>query len=156
MLDTEMILRDIDLDEEELDPIYMALCTAFSLQRVTSKRHYERAIKILIRLTEYSQTSLISPAEKKQVLKYADALGLLVEDYETSRYSRIGKGVSGAHVLEHLMQEHGLRQVDLRRELGGQSVVSEILSGARSFNLAQIRALARRFKVSPTVFFDSD
>jgi HTH-type transcriptional regulator/antitoxin HigA len=49
------------------------------------------------------------------------------------------------------MQQHGLRQGDLP-EIGSQGVVSEILSGRRELNIRQIRALARRFGVSPATF----
>jgi HTH-type transcriptional regulator/antitoxin HigA len=39
--------------------------------------------------------------------------------------------------------------------MGGESVVSEILSGKRKMNLSHIEALSRRFHVSPAVFFSS-
>jgi len=59
--------------------------------------------------------------------------------------------VRGAEMLRFLMEEHGLAQSDLP-EIGSQGVVSEILNGKRELNVRQIRALARRFKVSPAVF----
>lgn len=37
-------------------------------------------------------------------------------------------------------------------EIGSQGVVSEILNGKRELNVRQIRALADRFHVSPSVF----
>jgi len=37
-------------------------------------------------------------------------------------------------------------------EVGSQGVVSEVLSGKRELNVRQIRALAKRFHVSPAVF----
>jgi HTH-type transcriptional regulator/antitoxin HigA len=58
---------------------------------------------------------------------------------------------SGAEMLQFFMEEHGLAQSDLP-EIGSQGVVSEILSGKRKLNLRQVRALAERFHVSPTVF----
>ncbi|OGB26212.1 MAG: transcriptional regulator [Burkholderiales bacterium RIFCSPLOWO2_02_FULL_57_36] len=48
--------------------------------------------------------------------------------------------------LAFLMEQHGLRQSDLP-EIGGQSVVSEVLSGKRQLNLRQTQALAKRFFV---------
>jgi len=50
------------------------------------------------------------------------------------------------------MDEHGLTQADLRSELGGQPVVSEILNGKREINARQAKALAARFHVSPAAF----
>ena len=54
-------------------------------------------------------------------------------------------------VLRFLMDEHGLTQSDLS-EVGSQSVISDILRGKRVLNVRQIRALAKRFQVSPAVF----
>lgn len=55
--------------------------------------------------------------------------------------------------LSYIMEMHGLKQTDLGEELGGQSVVSEILNGKRELNIRQIRSLSERFHVSPAVFF---
>ena len=60
---------------------------------------------------------------------------------------------SPADVLRFLLERHGLRQRDVAAELGGESVVSEVLSGKRKLNTAQIEQLSRRFRVSPAVFF---
>jgi HTH-type transcriptional regulator/antitoxin HigA len=49
------------------------------------------------------------------------------------------------------MGEHGLTQSDVP-EIGSQSVVSEVLRGKCELNIRQIRALAKRFQVSPAVF----
>lgn len=54
-------------------------------------------------------------------------------------------------LLRELMTEYGLRQCDLP-EVGGQSVVSEVLSGKRALNLRQVQALAKRFSVPMEVF----
>jgi HTH-type transcriptional regulator / antitoxin HigA len=56
-------------------------------------------------------------------------------------------------VLRFLIEQHGLRQRDLARELGGESVVSEMLSGKRKLNAVHIEQLSKRFHVSPAVFF---
>lgn len=56
-----------------------------------------------------------------------------------------------ASMLKFLMDQHGLKQRDLR-EIGTQGVVSEILSGKRPLNLRQAKALAARFAVSIDVF----
>ena len=50
------------------------------------------------------------------------------------------------------MEERGLRQTDLDEELGGQSILSAILSGKRALNARQVKALAKRLKGSPAVF----
>jgi HTH-type transcriptional regulator / antitoxin HigA len=47
--------------------------------------------------------------------------------------------------------EYSLSQSDLP-EIGSQGVVSEIINGKRELNIRQIRALAKRFNVTPGVF----
>lgn len=54
-------------------------------------------------------------------------------------------------MLRFLMEEHDLAQSDLS-EVGSQGIVSEILNGKRELNVRQIRALAKRFHVSPAAF----
>jgi HTH-type transcriptional regulator/antitoxin HigA len=78
-----------------------------------------------------------------------DTLGTLMHAYEADHHAI--PDCTGSDILHFLMDEHGLTQSDLP-EVGSQGVVSEVLSGKRSLNVRQIRALARRFHVSPAVF----
>lgn len=78
-----------------------------------------------------------------------DTLGTLLHVYE-EKYHPMPES-SGVTMLRFFMEEHGLTQSDLP-EVGSQGVVSEILNGKRELNLRQIRALAKRFGVSPAVF----
>lgn len=78
-----------------------------------------------------------------------DTLGTLVHAWE-ERHVPIPKA-SPRKVLAYLMEEHGLKQQDLK-EVGTQGIVSEVLAGKRELNVRQIRRLARRFGVSPAVF----
>ena len=51
------------------------------------------------------------------------------------------------------MDQHGLRQSDLP-EIGNQSVISQILSGARKLDLRQVKAISKRFGISPNVLIE--
>ena len=78
-----------------------------------------------------------------------DILGTLIEDYENKHVPEpVGDPISS---LKHFMAEHNLKQSDLS-EIGSQGVVSEILNGKRQLNITQIKALSKRFNVSPAVF----
>ncbi len=55
-------------------------------------------------------------------------------------------------VLQFLMDQHGLKQGDLK-EIMPQSVVSEIFHGKRKLNRGQIEKLAKKFEISPATFF---
>jgi HTH-type transcriptional regulator/antitoxin HigA len=82
-----------------------------------------------------------------------ELLTLLIERYEAENYKL--PEASPADVLRFLISQHGLRQRDLAEDLGGESVVSEVLSGKRRLNAAHIEQLSKRFRVSPSVFFPS-
>ncbi|MCZ7627215.1 MAG: hypothetical protein C3F12_00295 [Candidatus Methylomirabilota bacterium] len=51
------------------------------------------------------------------------------------------------------MGQHELSQYDLAKELGGQSVVSQILRGKRRLTREHIERLSKRFRVSPATFY---
>lgn len=91
----------------------------------------------------------IGTNEKHALYGLLDTLGTLIRAYEEKHYPM--PDVSGAEMLRYFMEEHDLRQTDLS-EIGSQGVVSEILNGTRELNVRQIRALAKRFHVSPAVF----
>jgi HTH-type transcriptional regulator/antitoxin HigA len=78
-----------------------------------------------------------------------ETIGNLIENYEDRKYKI--KEASPVDALKYLMQEHGLKQSDLK-EIGSQGVVSEILTGKRMLNLEQIKKISNRFHVSPLVF----
>jgi HTH-type transcriptional regulator/antitoxin HigA len=78
-----------------------------------------------------------------------ETLGSLIESYESQHVPELsGNPIS---TLKALMKEHGLKQADMK-EIGSQGVASEVLSGKRPLNSRQIKALSKRFGVSPAVF----
>ena len=87
--------------------------------------------------------------EQHPLYTLLDTLGTLLHAYEEQHHPI--PECSGVEVLRFLMEEHALTQSDLS-EVGSQGVVSDILRGKRELNLRQIRALAKRFHVSPAVF----
>jgi HTH-type transcriptional regulator / antitoxin HigA len=78
-----------------------------------------------------------------------DTLGTLMHSYEEQHHPV--PECRGGDVLRFLIEEHGLTQSALP-EVGSQGVVSEVLRGKRELNVRQVRALAKRFHVSPAVF----
>jgi len=100
--------------------------------------------KALYRLTS-------EPRPTAAQVEAIELLTLLVERYEEEHYAV--PQASPADVLRFLLDQHGLKQRDLAANLGGESVVSEVLSGKRKLNAAHIEQLSRRFHVSPAVFF---
>ena len=111
---------------------------------IRNEGEYNAAIKRLNELLDE-----IGDNEKHPLYSLLDTLGTLVHAYEEEHYPIPDS--TGSEVLHFLMEEHGLTQSELP-EAGSQGVVSEILNGKRELNVRQIRALAKRFKVSTAVF----
>jgi HTH-type transcriptional regulator/antitoxin HigA len=89
--------------------------------------------------------------EDHPLVDLLDVVGLLIAQYDQENGPRI-EAASPQDVLKFLMDQHGLKQSDLRKEIGTQGVVSEVLAGSRKINVRQAKALAQRFGVSPAVF----
>jgi HTH-type transcriptional regulator / antitoxin HigA len=111
---------------------------------IRNEHEYDLAIERLNRLLDEVGTD-----EQHPLYTLLDTLGTLIHAYEEEHHPI--PDCSGADVLRFLMEEHGLTQSDLP-EIGSQGVISEILRGKRELNVRQIRALAKRFHVSPGVF----
>ena len=109
-----------------------------------SEAEYDRQVSFLDSLLEE-----VGEDEGHPLASLIETVGSLVETYEAANLPE-PEG-SPAEVLKYLMEEHGVRQGDLP-EIGSQGVVSEILSGKRSLNTRQVKALSTRFGVSPAVF----
>src|SRR6266508_5937805 len=119
--------------------------TAISpLLSIRSENEYDLAVDRLNRLLDEVATD-----EQHPLYTLLDTLRTLIHAYEEEHHPI--PECSGAEVLRFLMEEHDLTQSDLP-EIGSQGVVSEILRGKRELNVRQIRALAKRFHVSPAVF----
>ena len=109
-----------------------------------NEREYDQAVKRLNSLIDEIGTN-----EQHLLYDLLDTLGTVIHAYEEKHHPM--PRCSGAEMLRFLMEEHGMTQSDLP-EIGSQGVVSEILSSKRELNVRQIRALAKRFQVSPAVF----
>ncbi len=142
----ETIKQDVKGSHQKVSPIYIALVEVFPLQPISSRSQHELALKIVEKLITHTNEEK-HPDDGVEL--YLKTLVELVGDYERVRYA---PKTSGEEVLAYLMELQGLNQSDLSNELGGQPVVSQILKGKRDLNLRQIKALAKRFKVSPEVF----
>jgi len=112
---------------------------------IRSEEDYKRAVERLDQLLDE-----VGDDERHPLFEFLEVLGTLIESYEQDHVKI--PDVTGREVLKFLMEEHDLTQRDLP-EVGSQGVVSEILRGTRELNARQIKALSKRFRVSPAVFF---
>ncbi len=130
------------LEKPELKQVLPAVGEGLSIR---TEADYDRAVAMLDRLLDE-----VGDDEKHPLFNFLEVLGTLIESYEDD-HLHIPKS-SPQDVLRFLMEQSNLKQSDLP-EIGTQSVVSEILSGKRALNARQMKALSKRFGVSPAVFF---
>jgi HTH-type transcriptional regulator/antitoxin HigA len=110
--------------------------------------HNDKEYKKLVSFLD-SVIDEVGEAETHPLASLMETLGSLIESYESQHVPELlGDPL---YTLKALMKEHGLKQADMK-EIGSQGVVSEVLSGKRSLNSRQIKALSKRFAVSPAVF----
>jgi HTH-type transcriptional regulator/antitoxin HigA len=126
---------------QELQQHWTAVSPLLSIR---NEHEYDLAIEHLNRLLDE-----IGSDEQHPLYTLLDTLGTLIHAYEEEHHPL--PECSGVDMLRFLMEEHGLTQSDLP-EVGSQGVVSDLLRGKRELNIRQIRALATRFHVSPSVF----
>jgi HTH-type transcriptional regulator / antitoxin HigA len=113
---------------------------------IRNERDYARMQSLLDELLQE-----VGDDEDHPLADLLDVVGLLIAQYDQETGPRI-EAANPQDVLKFLMDQHGLKQSDLRKEIGTQGVVSEILSGSRKINVRQAKALGKRFGVSPVVF----
>jgi HTH-type transcriptional regulator / antitoxin HigA len=126
---------------QELQTHWTAVSPLLSIR---NEHEYDLAVERLNRLLDE-----VGADEQHPLYTLIDTLGTLIHAYEEQHHPM--PECSGVDVLRFLMDEHGLTQSDLS-EVGSQGVISDILRGKRVLNVRQIRALAKRFQVSPAVF----
>lgn len=129
-------------DLEEVSECWRALAPLLSPPRTDDE--YDSMVGFLDQLVD-----AVGDDEKHPLASLMDTVGTLIQAYDEEHYPFSEGDPIGA--LLYLMEEHGLTQADLR-DVGSQGVVSEILSGKRSLNVRQVKALGERFHVSPSTF----
>jgi HTH-type transcriptional regulator/antitoxin HigA len=131
----------------KISDTYLELVELFPLGAISSEKDHKVALAVIEKIMNF----LVLEKNPDEGIKiYLKTLSDLVSEYESTKFKSVS--VSGKEMLAYLMTLQGLTQADLAKELGGQPIVSKILSGERELNLRQIKALSKRFKVSPEVF----
>ena len=127
---------------EDISKVWPTVKAIFSVPHTESE--YQTLVNTLDSLVD-----VVGDNQNHELAPVMETIGNLVENYEAREYKI--KEASPVDVLKYLMQEHSLKQADLK-EIGSQGVVSEILTGKRTLNLEQIKKISKRFQVSPLLF----
>lgn len=113
---------------------------------IRNERDYARMQSLMDQLLQE-----VADDENHPLADLLDVVGVLIDQYENENMTQLTPA-EPREVLRFLIEQHDLAQSDLRKEIGTQGVVSEVLSGSRKLNARQAKALAKRFGVSPLVF----
>lgn len=128
----------------EITSRYQALSSLVPLHAIRNEEDYKSAVFALNQLLDAGAANDGHP-----LADLINALGNLVSDYDERHYPL--EQVTPVAMIRFLMEQHQLSQSDLP-EIGGQSVVSEVLNGKRELNVRQIKRLSERFNVPASVF----
>jgi HTH-type transcriptional regulator / antitoxin HigA len=123
------------------------------LSPIKTKKGYENAISLLDQLI-----ATVGDDEKHPLASLMYHLGNLIDAYETKdkEIKKLGTKSDAISMIKFLMDQHGLKQADLKDVFGSQGNVSEVLRGIRDLNLKQIKKLAEKFHVNPSVFIETN
>ena len=116
------------------------------LTKPTNEHEYEALVATLNDLLD-----IVGDDESHSLSSLMDFVGDLVSEYEQVHHPIAITPTEPKEILRFLMAQHGLKQGDLP-EVGNQSIISGLLSGARPFNLRHIEALKKRFGVGADLF----
>ena len=139
-----MEIMNAPIQVKHLLPAWESFRSATAIAPIRNAAQYRRMVATLEALLDEA-----SGNERHPAMGLVDIVGDLIEDYEAEHHPL--QDVTGVQALIFLMEQHGLKQSDMR-EIGSQGVVSEILTGKRDLNIRQIRALSKRFGVSTATF----
>lgn len=118
---------------------------ALGVTSVHTEEEYARANATIDSLLDE-----IGNNESHPLAEVLDYLSDQVKAYEDERY--VIPKAAPHEVLRFLMEQHGLRQEDLR-DCAPQSRISEILTGKRAISKEIAKRLAQRFSVHADLFF---
>lgn len=137
----------LSVNPTTIAPAWTAFQSALPIKigAIHTETQYDEAVAFMNGLLD-----VVGDDEEHDLANLLDLVGRLVEDYENVRH--VVPDVAPHEVLRFLLDQHDLKQNDLAVEIGGQSVVSEILNGRREINARQAKALAARFGVSVAAF----
>ena len=115
-------------------------------RRIQTPEEHERLSAMLEKLDGEQEERELDAEE----LEIQELLALLVTEYEDRVVA--DPDDSPLETLKSLMEDHGLRAVDLVEVFGSQAVASQVLNGHREISKSHARRLADRFKLSVDAF----
>lgn len=129
------------IDEKE----YGRLLAKHRPRVIRSDAEHDRLAGLLMRMA-------LSGDRTVEEDRLIELLERLVDDYDERRIRGALEALAPLELLQHLMEEGGLKQVDLVDCFGSQSVVSAVMAGKRRIHAEHARRLSRRFGLPLAMF----
>jgi HTH-type transcriptional regulator/antitoxin HigA len=124
---------------------YLKLVHKFPLVPIKNKPEHDAAIRVSLELGKKDADMTQGECD------YYHVLAMLIRDYEAGHTAE-REPISPQELLKFLMEEHGLKQVDVARIIGYESHVSAFLSGKRNLSKAEAITLGNYFAINATAF----
>lgn len=122
---------------------YQKLISVHPLKQIKNEREYKSSIKLYEELIDtYKETNDLND--------YLIVLAMLIENYENEKYPI--ENADPVDIMKFLMEEKNIKQAQLAKAFGSQSVVSEVLNKKRGLTLKYIYNMADIFNVKPQIF----
>ncbi len=122
---------------------YNQMIQEFPLKKIKNLKDYNKAIK-------WYENLIDNYNESTELNDYLDVLALLIEEYEEKKFPI--SETDPVDIIKYLMEEKNIKQVQLAKAFGSQSIVSEVLNRKRGLTLKYIYNIANIFNVKPQVF----
>lgn len=113
---------------------------------INSDSDYQQALAIMGRLIDNYDASLV----------LIEALSIVIESYEddTEAFHCLQPERNPSiTTLKVLMDQHGLTAQDFKSEIGDEGMVMQVLKGECELSNESFSRLAKRFGISPSLFF---
>jgi HTH-type transcriptional regulator / antitoxin HigA len=138
----EMVLR--------ISPAKYAKLLAKTLpKRIESDKELERLIGIMEPLSRGIAGGKATPEERA----LHGLLSMLIREYDDRVHPL--PTPDPIQMLRYLMEQRGLRPIDLVPVFGARSITSLVLNGKRELSKTHIRKLGEFFRVSPELFLQA-
>ena len=134
------------MNMNDLQKAWQRFSQAAHIAPIHDEAHYTNMVQLADSLVD-----AIGDAKQHPLLDLLDLVSELIRAYDAEHH--IVPDASPREVLRFLMERHNVSQSDLP-EVGNQSVISMLLSGARQLNVRQIQALSARFHVPASAFLE--
>ena len=111
------------------------------IKPIKTEKDYQNALERLNEIFDAAKGSIESDE--------ADILAILVDEYEKKHYPI--EAPDPIEAIKIRMEELHLKQIDLVKEFGGKSRVSEMLNRKRKLTLEMIRFLNQKLNLSANI-----